>query len=62
MDCGTTSVHKFRTKKGFKQNDVISTKEQSVLIKKMSSYEGENMQTQYSFLGYRIDFMTISLQ
>ena len=62
MDCGTTSAHKFRTKKGFKQNDVISTKEQSVLIKKMSSYEGENMQTQYSFLGYRIDFMTISLQ
>ena len=34
MDCGTTSAHKFRTKKGFKQNDVISTKEQSVLIKK----------------------------
>ena len=34
MDYGTTSVHKFRTKKGFKQNDVISTKEQSVLIKK----------------------------
>ena len=33
MDCGTTSAHKFRTKKGFKQNDVISTKEQSVLKK-----------------------------
>ena len=47
MDCRTTSAHKFRTRLGFKQYDVILAKEQSVLTKIMSSFEGENMQTQY---------------
>ena len=55
MDCRTTSAHKFRTRLGFKQYDVILTKEQSVLTKIMSSFEGENMQTQYHVLSYRID-------
>ena len=32
----------------FKQDDVILTKEQSVLAKRMSSFEGKNMQTQYN--------------
>ena len=54
MDCRTTSAHKFRTRLGFKQYDVILTKEESVLTKIMSSFEGENMQTQY-VLSYRID-------
>ena len=49
-----TSPHKFRTTLGFKQYDVILTKEQSVLSKIMSSFKGENMLTQY-VLGYRID-------
>ena len=64
MDFGTTSAHKFRTRLGFKQYDVILTKEPSVLTRIMSSFEGENMQTQYNVLRYRIDllFMTISLQ
>ena len=31
------------------------TKEQSVLKSVMDAFEGENMQTQYSDLGYRID-------
>ena len=39
MDCRTTSAHKFRTRSGFKQNDVILTKEQSVLTRIMSSFE-----------------------
>ena len=39
---------------GFKQYDVILTKEQSVLTKTMRSFEGENMQAQY-VLSYRID-------
>ena len=43
MDCRITSAHKFRTRLGFKQYDVILTKEQSVLI--ISLFEGENMQT-----------------
>ena len=55
MDCRTTSAHKFRTKLGFKQYDVIFTKEESVLTKIMTSLEGENMQAQYNVLGYRID-------
>ena len=55
MDCRTTSAHKFRTRLGLKQYDVILTKEQSVLTKIMSSFEGENMQTQYNVLSYRID-------
>ena len=38
MDCRTTSAHKFRTRLGFKQYDVILTKEQSVLTKIMSSF------------------------
>ena len=55
MDCRTTAAHKFRTRLGFKQYDVILTKKQTVLTKMMSSFEGGNMQTQYSVLGYRFD-------
>ena len=33
IDCRTTSAHEFRTRLGFEQYDVISTKEQSVLSK-----------------------------
>ena len=47
MDCRTTSSHKFRTRLGFKQYNVILTKE-SVLTKIMRSFEGENTQTQYN--------------
>ena len=53
--CRAAAAHKSRTKLGFKQYDVILTKEQSVLTKIKISSEGENMQTQYSVLGYRID-------
>ena len=45
MDC-TTLAHEFRTSLGFKQFDVILTKEQSVLTKIMTSFEGGNIQTQ----------------
>ena len=55
MYCRTTWAHKFRTGLGFKQYDVILTKEQSVLTKIMSLFEGENMQTQYKVSSYRID-------
>ena len=33
MDCRTTTTQKFRARLGFKQNDVILSKEQSVLKK-----------------------------
>ena len=51
----TITTHMSRTRLGFKQYDAILTKEQSVLTNIKSSFEGENMQTQYSALGYRID-------
>ena len=55
MDCRTKSAHKFTARLGFKQYDVILTKEQSVLTKIMSSFKGENMQTECFILSYRID-------
>ena len=51
MDCRTTSAHKFRLRLELKQYDVILTEEQTVLTEIMSSFEGENMQTQYKVLG-----------
>ena len=54
-DFRTTSAHRFRTRLEFEQSDVILTKGKSVLTKIMSSFEGENMLTQYNVLGYRID-------
>ena len=44
--------------------DVINTKEQTLLRTIKYSTEGENMQTQYSVFGYRIDlyFMSTDLQ
>ena len=45
MDC-TTLAHEFRTSLGFKLFDVTLTKEQSVLTKIMTSFEGGNIQTQ----------------
>ena len=55
MDCRTTTIHKFRTILEFEQYDAILTKEQSVLIKIMGSFEGENIQIWYNVLGYRTD-------
>ena len=48
IDCRTTMAYNFRTTLGFKQCDVILTKEKLVLTKIMSWFEGENMQTQYN--------------
>ena len=55
MDWRTTPAHKSRIRLGFKRYNIILTKEQSVLTKIMSSFEGENIQTQYNALNYRID-------
>ena len=40
---------------GFRLHDMINTKEQTVLKSIKDAFEGEDMQTQYSVLGYRID-------
>ena len=54
-DCKATAWHKFGARLGFKQYDIILNKEQPILTKMKSSFEGDDMQTQYSLLGYRID-------
>ena len=41
IDCRTTAVHKFRTRLGFKQYDVILNMVQLVLLDKKSSFEGK---------------------
>ena len=57
MHCrvSTPKSIEFRSKLGFNQYDITLTKEQSVLKSVMDALEGENMQTQYSVLGYRTD-------
>ena len=57
MHCRAATPKKiaFRSKLGFNQYDITLTKEQSVLKSVMDAFEGENVQTQYSVLGYRID-------
>ena len=57
MHCrvSTPKSIEFRSKLGFTQYDITLTKEQSVLKSVMDAFEGENMQTQYSVLGYRIN-------
>ena len=55
MDCRTDESCNLKIILGFKLHDVINTKEQTVLKSIKDSFEGEDMQTQYSFLGQRID-------
>ena len=40
---------------GFKLYDVINTKEQTIINSIKDRFEGENIQTRYSALGYTID-------
>ena len=40
---------------GFRLHDVVYTKEQTVLKSIKDAFEGDDMQTQYTVLGYRID-------
>ena len=55
MGCRTDESCKFLKKFGFTLHDVINTKEQTVIRSIKDALEGENMQTQYSVLSYRID-------
>ena len=42
-------------KLGFKLYNVINTKEQTIINSVKDTFEGENIQIQYSVLGYKID-------
>ena len=55
MHCRTPESCKFKRSLGFKLHDVINCKEQTVLESIKDAFEWENMQTQYSVLGYTID-------
>ena len=55
MDCRTDKSCSLKKNLGFKLYDVINTKEQTIINSIKDTFEGENIQTQYSALGYRID-------
>ena len=55
MDCRTGESRNLKRNLEFRLHDVIDTKEQAVLKSIKDAFEGEDMQTQYSVLGYRID-------
>ena len=54
MHCRTDKSCNLKRNLGFKLHDVINTKEQTVLESMKNVFEGEDMQSQYSVLGYRI--------
>ena len=55
MNSRTDESCNFKRNLGFTLHDVINTKEQTVINSTKDALEGENMQTQYSVLSYRID-------
>ena len=55
IDCRTDESCNIKWNLGFRLHDVINTKEKTVLRSIKDVFEGEDMQTQYSVLGYRID-------
>ena len=55
MNCRTDESCNLKKNLGFNLHDVINTKEQTVLESIKDVFEGEDMQTHYSVLGYRID-------
>ena len=55
MDCRTDESCNLKRNLGFKLHNVINTKKQTVLESIKNAFEGEDMQTQYNVLGYRID-------
>ena len=55
MNSRTDESCKFKRNLGFTLHDVINTKKQTVINSIKDAFEGENMQTQYTVLGYRTD-------
>ena len=55
MNCRIPTAIECRTKLGFKQNDLIMTKEQLVLTRIMKVFATEKVIQQYFVLGYKID-------
>ena len=55
MDCRTDESWSLKRNLGFNSHDVVNTKEQTVLKSIKDAFEGEDTQTQYTFIGYGID-------
>ena len=55
MDCRIDESWSLKINLGFNLHDVINTKEQTVLRSTKDAFEGEDMQSQYTVIGYRID-------
>ena len=55
MNCRTDKLCNLIRNLGFTLHDVINTKEQTVINSIKDAFEGEDMQTQYRVLSYRID-------
>ena len=57
MDCRTDKSCNLKRNLGFTLHDAINTKEKRVINSIKDTFEGENMKTQYTVLGYRIDLI-----
>ena len=55
MNCRTPTSCKFKRKLGFKLHDVINTKQQTAIETIKEIFDGENMESEYSVLSYRVD-------
>ena len=55
MDCRTDQSCNFKRNLGFSLHDVINIKDQTAINSIKDAFEGENMQTQYTVISYRID-------
>ena len=56
MGGGSLAAIEFKSKFGFNQYDLTIKKESSVLLKSiMENFAGEDMETQYQVLNYRVD-------
>ena len=55
MDCRTDESCSLKRNLGFNLHDVINTKEQTILRSTKDAFEEEDIQTQYTVIGYRTD-------
>ena len=55
MDCRTDESCNLIRNLGFTSHDVINSKEQTIINSIKNAFEGEDMQKQYTVIGYRID-------
>ena len=61
MNCRTDESCSFKRNLGFRLHNVINTKEQTVINSIKDAFEGEDMQAQYTVIGYMIDLFFINI-